>query len=75
MIFGIGTDIADIRRVAAVFERRGERFARKVLGPTELAVFRRRAAAVPVRGLRSWRRASPPRRRSPKPSASASTSR
>ena len=30
MIFGIGTDICDTRRIAAAFERRGERFASRV---------------------------------------------
>ena len=52
MIFGIGTDICDIRRIEATLARRGERFAEKVLGPHELAVFRERRAAVPARGLR-----------------------
>jgi holo-[acyl-carrier protein] synthase len=51
MIFGIGTDICDIRRIAATLQRRGERFAQKVLGPTEIEVFRRRRAAVEARGL------------------------
>ena len=32
MIFGIGTDVCDIRRIEATFERQGERFVRKVLG-------------------------------------------
>ncbi|MES1162465.1 MAG: holo-ACP synthase, partial [Rhizobacter sp.] len=31
MIYGVGTDICDVRRIAATFERRGERFAEKVL--------------------------------------------
>lgn len=52
MIFGIGTDICDIRRIEATFARRGERFAEKVLGPRELAVFRARRARVEARGLR-----------------------
>ena len=46
MIYGIGTDICDIRRIAATLERRGERFAEKVLGPHELEVFRARGARV-----------------------------
>ena len=37
MIFGIGTDICDIRRIEATLARRGERFAEKVLGANELA--------------------------------------
>ncbi|MDP1690445.1 MAG: holo-ACP synthase [Burkholderiaceae bacterium] len=50
MIFGIGTDICDIRRMAATLERRGERFAEKVLGVHELGVFRERAARHKARG-------------------------
>ncbi len=52
MIVGIGTDLCDIRRIEQVLARRGERFAQKVLGPTEFEVFRRRRAAVELRGLR-----------------------
>jgi holo-[acyl-carrier protein] synthase len=51
MIYGIGTDIIDIRRLRATVERRGERFAEKVLGPQELAVYRARSARVAQRGL------------------------
>ena len=51
MIYGIGTDICDIRRIAATLQRRGERFAEKVLGPTELRVFRDRRAKVEARGI------------------------
>ena len=31
MIYGIGTDICDIRRIRASLERHGERFAAKIL--------------------------------------------
>jgi holo-[acyl-carrier protein] synthase len=51
MIYGIGTDIVDIRRVQATLQRRGERFAEKVLGEHELAVYRARSARVAQRGL------------------------
>lgn len=51
MIFGIGTDICDVRRIAAAYQRRGERFAEKVLGPFEIQVFRARFAKVPARGI------------------------
>jgi holo-[acyl-carrier protein] synthase len=51
MIYGIGTDIVDIRRIEATLARRGERFAAKVLGANELQVFSARRARVPVRGL------------------------
>jgi holo-[acyl-carrier protein] synthase len=52
MIHGIGTDVCDIRRISATFERQGERFAERVLGEAELAVWRRRGARWPQRGLR-----------------------
>lgn len=52
MIVGIGTDICDIRRIQATWERRGERFAERVLGAAELQVFHARRARAPVRGLR-----------------------
>jgi holo-[acyl-carrier protein] synthase len=51
MIHGIGTDICDIRRIAATLARRGERFAEKVLGPNEIEVFRQRRAKVEARGI------------------------
>jgi holo-[acyl-carrier protein] synthase len=50
MIFGIGTDIIDLRRIEATLARRGERFAEKVLGANELQVFRARRARVAARG-------------------------
>ncbi|QTD43848.1 holo-ACP synthase [Ottowia testudinis] len=52
MIHGIGTDICDIRRIRASFERHGERFAHKILADGELAVWRRRGARWPERGVR-----------------------
>jgi holo-[acyl-carrier protein] synthase len=52
MIFGIGTDLCDVRRIQATLERRGERFAQRVLGPDELIIFRARSARAPGRGLR-----------------------
>ena len=42
MIYGIGTDICDVRRIAASLERHGERFAEKVLADGELAAWRAR---------------------------------
>ena len=51
MIHGIGTDICDIRRLRATLERRGDRFAEKVLGPAELLVWRARRARVESRGV------------------------
>lgn len=52
MIFGVGTDLCDVRRIADTLARRGERFAEKVLGPSELAVFHARRARTEARGLR-----------------------
>ena len=52
MIFGIGTDLCDIRRIEATLARRGDRFAEKVLGTRELAVFHARRARAQARGLR-----------------------
>jgi holo-[acyl-carrier-protein] synthase len=52
VIYGIGTDICDIRRIEAALQRHGERFALKVLGPHEIEVFRQRRAKVPARGVR-----------------------
>jgi len=51
MIYGIGTDVCDIRRLEATLARRGERFAEKVLGPNEIDVFRRRRARAEKRGI------------------------
>ena len=51
MIHGIGTDICDIRRLRATLERRGDRFAHKVLGPNELMVYEARRARAAVRGV------------------------
>jgi holo-[acyl-carrier protein] synthase len=51
MIYGIGTDLCDIRRIAASLARRGDRFAEKVLGPNEMAVFVARKARFTERGL------------------------
>ncbi len=42
MIVGIGTDLVRLARIEALLGRWGERFARRVLGPEELAEFRRR---------------------------------
>ena len=52
MIYGIGNDICDIRRLSATLERRGERFAHTVLGPQELLVYQRRKERWSERGVR-----------------------
>ncbi len=52
MIYGIGTDICDVRRIRATLERQGDRFAEKVLAEGELATWRARSARWPDRGVR-----------------------
>ena len=52
MIVGVGTDICDIRRVQATWERQGERFARKVLSEAEFEVWQARSVRWTHRGLR-----------------------
>ena len=52
MIYGIGTDICDIRRIRASVERHGERFAAKILSDAELKTWQQRSARWPERGLR-----------------------
>ncbi|MCY7319967.1 MAG: holo-ACP synthase [Ramlibacter sp.] len=52
MIYGVGTDICDVRRIRAALDRHGERFAGKILSDGELAAWRARTARWPDRGLR-----------------------
>jgi holo-[acyl-carrier-protein] synthase len=52
MIYGIGTDICDIRRIRASLDKHGERFAQKVLSDNEMQIYRARSARWPERGVR-----------------------
>ena len=52
MIFGIGTDICDVRRIRASMARHGERFARKILSQAEFATWQARSLRWPERGVR-----------------------
>ncbi|MCW5649651.1 MAG: holo-ACP synthase [Ramlibacter sp.] len=52
MIYGIGTDICDVRRIRASLERHGERFARKILSDAEFATWQMRGQRWPERGVR-----------------------
>ena len=52
MIYGIGTDICDIRRIRASLEKHGERFAQKVLSDNEMNTYRARSERWPERGVR-----------------------
>lgn len=49
MIFGVGTDIAEVARVGQTFERFGERFVDRLLMPEERPLFAR--SKWPVRFL------------------------
>jgi holo-[acyl-carrier protein] synthase len=51
MIFGVGTDVCDVRRIGATLARRGERFAARVLGPREIEVFHARRERAEARGI------------------------
>ena len=52
MIYGVGTDICDVRRIKASLERHGERFASKVLSDAEFKIWQMRSARCPERGVR-----------------------
>jgi holo-[acyl-carrier-protein] synthase len=52
MIYGIGTDICDVRRIRASLEHHGERFAAKVLSDAEFVTWKARSARWPERGVR-----------------------
>jgi len=52
MIYGVGTDICDVRRIRASLERHGDRFAEKILSDAELVTWRQRSERWPERGVR-----------------------
>jgi len=52
MIYGIGTDICDVRRIRLSMERHGERFAQRILSDAEFATWKARSVRWPERGLR-----------------------
>jgi holo-[acyl-carrier protein] synthase len=51
MIFGIGTDILEVSRMAAALARQ-PRMVQRILGPMEQAVYAHRASRSAERGLR-----------------------
>ena len=51
MIFGIGSDVVEMARIRASYERHGERFVRRILGPREMAVHAARSRRSAQRGL------------------------
>ena len=52
MIYGIGTDVCDVRRIRASLARHGERFALKILSDAEFATWQQRSMRWPERGVR-----------------------
>jgi holo-[acyl-carrier protein] synthase len=50
LIFGIGQDVIEIERIASALARHGDRFARRILGPRELAIYEARRRRSPGRG-------------------------
>jgi holo-[acyl-carrier protein] synthase len=51
MIIGIGTDILQIARLQAAYDRTHGRLAEKILGPDEMVVFKQRLARNHKRGI------------------------
>jgi holo-[acyl-carrier protein] synthase len=49
VIFGVGTDVVELSRIQAVYDRFGERFVRRLLMEEELELFRH--SKFPVRFL------------------------
>ena len=52
MIYGIGTDICDVRRIRASLARHGERFVKRILSDAEFATWELRSSRWPERGVR-----------------------
>ena len=50
MIYGIGTDICDVRRIRESLARHGDRFAAKVLSEGEFKTWKSRSARWPANG-------------------------
>jgi holo-[acyl-carrier protein] synthase len=51
VIYGIGTDLVEIGRIAAAVERFGDRFVERILGPQERARYEARRTRSASRGL------------------------
>ncbi|GHC13286.1 MULTISPECIES: holo-ACP synthase [Gemmobacter] len=54
MILGVGTDLANIDRIAAVLERHGDRFRDRVFTPREQAKAARRSRAEAATYAKRW---------------------
>ena len=50
VLWGIGTDLCEVERVVQAWQRHGQRFAERILGPTEREVFAQRLARSSARG-------------------------
>ena len=42
MIYGVGTDVVEVSRIAKALERFGDNFAKKILNHEELLVFKKK---------------------------------
>jgi holo-[acyl-carrier protein] synthase len=51
VIFGIGQDVIEIERIARAMARHGERFAQRILGPREMAIYEARRRRSPERAM------------------------
>lgn len=51
MIYGIGTDICDIRRIKASLDKFGPRFAQRILSETEFTTYLARSERSTERGI------------------------
>ena len=52
MIFGVGTDIVELSRVQAVYDRFGEKFAQRILMDEEMDLYRRSKRRVRFLAMR-----------------------
>ena len=52
MIFGVGTDICDIRRIRQSLARHGDRLGKRILSDAEFSTWKARSARSPERGVR-----------------------
>lgn len=51
MIYGIGTDICDIRRIKASLDKFGPRFAQRIMSEAEFATYKDRSERSTERGV------------------------
>lgn len=51
MIYGIGTDICDIRRIKASLDKFGPRFAQRIMSEAEFATYQARSERSAERGV------------------------